>query len=50
MSTDLADKELKGLRDNRWEKAFKKGKEAGKATQENPKDAIDRKATIVIEQ
>ena len=52
MATDIADKELKALRDNRWEKAFKKGKSArdSKAVEENPKDAVHRKATIVIEQ
>ena len=54
MATDIADKDLKALRDNRWEKAFKtkKGKRAkeNSSFQEDPKDAIHRKATIVIEQ
>lgn len=50
MATDIADKELKALRDNRWDKAFKKDQSAQDVMQEKPKDAIDRKATIVIEQ
>ena len=51
LATDIMDKDLKELRNNRWDKAFK---EAGK---EGPKksgaasvhDAVNRKATIVIE-
>jgi len=44
MATDIVDKELKSLRNARWEKAFREG-----PTNENPKDQTDRKATIVIE-
>jgi hypothetical protein len=45
MATDIMDKELKILRNNRWEKAFSDG-----ARQEESKeDVVDRKATIVIE-
>ena len=46
MATDIVDKELKALRNARWEKAF-----AESAPQEfsSAKDTIDRKATIVIE-
>ena len=43
MATDIMDKELKELRNNRWDKAFKGGME------ENTRDAVNRKATIVIE-
>jgi len=46
MATDVMDKELKELRNNRWEKAF--SKECMDAT-ESQKDSNDRKATIVIE-
>lgn len=38
------DKDLKALRDARWEKAFQET-----SPNENKKDAVDRKATIVIE-
>jgi hypothetical protein len=47
MATDITDKELKQLRNARWEKAF-----ADDASQDDcrPKSAVvDRKATIVIE-
>lgn len=43
MATDLTDKELKALRNDRWEKAF------SSKTADNPRDADNRKATIVIE-
>jgi 3'5'-cyclic nucleotide phosphodiesterase len=45
MATDIMDKELKQLRNDRWNRAFYN--EDGKV--EMPKDQIDRKATIVIE-
>eukprot|EP00977_Amphora_coffeiformis_P011362 scaffold2742_cov167-Amphora_coffeaeformis.AAC.12 len=45
MATDIADKELKALRNNRWDKAFCEDKQK----MENPRDAVNRKATIVIE-
>jgi class 3 adenylate cyclase len=44
MATDIMDKDLKCLRNKRWEKAF-----AGENVEESLKDAVDRKATIVIE-
>jgi class 3 adenylate cyclase len=44
MATDIVDKELKTLRNKRWEKAFSET-----AVHENAKDSVDRKATIVIE-
>ena len=45
MATDIVDKELKTLRNGRWNKAF----QSSAVQKESPKDAIDRKATIVIE-
>jgi hypothetical protein len=45
LATDLGDKELKELRNNRWSKAF--SKENG--LHESRTAAINRKATIVIE-
>ena len=48
MATDIADKDLKSLRNARWNKAFKLG-DATDYVDDNPKDEIDRKATIVIE-
>jgi hypothetical protein len=44
MATDIMDKELKQLRNGRWEKAFKENPE-----ESNHDDVINRKATIVIE-
>jgi len=44
MATDICDKQLKELRNNRWEKAF-----SPYVSEEAPKAAKDRKATIVIE-
>ena len=46
MATDIADKDLKALRNNRWEKAFNKNEQV---ENESAKDSTDRKATIVIE-
>lgn len=44
MATDICDKELKTLRNLRWDRAF------SEATQEvDPLDTVNRKATIVIE-
>ncbi|CAB9521849.1 Receptor-type guanylate cyclase gcy [Seminavis robusta] len=48
MSTDIVDTELKKLRNDRWDKAFKKG-DSATAVDENPRDEVNRKATIVIE-
>jgi hypothetical protein len=44
LATDICDKELKALRNARWDKAFKVS-----ATEENARDVVNRKATIVIE-
>ena len=46
MATDIMDKDLKQLRNHRWERAFS---ESSHDVEESPKDAVDRKATIVIE-
>lgn len=45
MSTDIFDRDLKQLRNDRWEKAFS----LGRTTEGSARRAIDRKATIVIE-
>jgi hypothetical protein len=44
MATDIMDKDLKVLRNARWDKAFQEG-----SNQESSQDRINRKATIVIE-
>lgn len=59
MATDIADKDLKVLRNNRWDKAFKKPqesavdenafKESESINFESTRDEVNRKATIVIE-
>jgi len=46
MATDIFDKELKALRNSRWDMAFK---EIGKMEAALKKEDVDRKATIVIE-
>jgi hypothetical protein len=43
LATDIMDKDLKMLRNERWERAFSGVPDA------RPRDAINRKATIVIE-
>jgi len=47
MATDIADKDLKTLRNERWTKAFTESKVDGKNERANT--AVNRKATIVIE-
>jgi hypothetical protein len=54
MSTDIVDKDLKELRNNRWEKAFKKpvsstSSHSTNAAIDSDKESVDRKATIIIE-
>jgi len=44
MATDIMDTDLKNMRNARWEKAFQAGE-----TEETVVDAVNRKATIVIE-
>jgi hypothetical protein len=46
MATDIMDKELKTLRNNRWAKAFS---DDARGHKESREDVVDRKATIVIE-
>ena len=46
MATDLMDRELKDLRNRRWDRAFSK---ESSQDEEDPRCAINRKATIVIE-
>ena len=48
LATDIVDKNLKALRNQRWDRAFK-ADEYSMSTSSNGKDEIDRKATIVIE-
>jgi hypothetical protein len=45
LATDIMDKDLKTLRNNRWDKAFSEIRSKNESTGDN----IDRKATIVIE-
>ena len=47
LATDIVDKDLKELRNAGWEKAFSNMEE--RKTEENYRDDINRKATIVIE-
>jgi class 3 adenylate cyclase len=50
MATDIADKDLKSLRNNRWDKAFKvDSNQNAVLTKEEERNAVNRKATIVIE-
>jgi 3'5'-cyclic nucleotide phosphodiesterase len=44
MATDIVDKELKALRNARWDRAFSQ-----EHKDEDPRDTLNRKATIVIE-
>jgi class 3 adenylate cyclase len=46
MATDIMDKDLKVLRNSRWAKAFS---DDARAHEESKENAVDRKATIVIE-
>lgn len=48
LATDIVDKELKELRNNRWDKAFHSD-DASKATAMMSRDEVNRKATIVLE-
>ena len=44
MATDLLDKDLKTLRNTRWQKAF------DASAHDGSREAVNRKATVVIEQ
>lgn len=48
MATDIVDKDLKNLRNARWDKAFQKG-DSVHHVDASPRDEVNRKATIVIE-
>ena len=54
MATDIVDKDLKALRNARWERAFRTAEECSPDSCDevavlNPRDVVNRKATIVIE-
>ncbi|CAB9527019.1 Receptor-type guanylate cyclase gcy [Seminavis robusta] len=49
MATDIVDKQLKALRNSRWERAFQQGSVDGEVDTDDDVEAINRKATIVIE-
>ena len=52
MATDIVDKELKNLRNQRWDKAFAKQEETEASPEQAPEEdrnSVNRKATIVIE-
>jgi 3'5'-cyclic nucleotide phosphodiesterase len=50
MATDIVDKDLKALRNARWDKAFKKTEQVMTFDMtSSPRSAVNRKATIVIE-
>jgi 3'5'-cyclic nucleotide phosphodiesterase len=49
MATDIADKDLKNLRNARWAKAFDDDDDVTTPTMRQSKANVDRKATIVIE-
>jgi class 3 adenylate cyclase len=49
MATDIADKDLKTLRNNRWDKAFKVDNAVKVLSKQEQRDAINRKATIVMD-
>ena len=48
LATDIVDKELKDLRNNRWDKAFNIG-DTSKPTALMSREEVNRKATIVLE-
>ena len=55
MATDIVDAELKSLRNDRWAKVFAQDKMTSTdnsvddvGVEENPRDAVNRKATIVV--
>ncbi|KAL7576124.1 hypothetical protein ACA910_004788 [Epithemia clementina (nom. ined.)] len=52
MATDIVDKELKSLRNQRWDKAFAKNEGPERTSSDDKtmgRDSVNRKATIVIE-
>ena len=49
MATDIMDKELKTLRNQKWDKAFAETQSAIAFKESSSRDDVNRKATIVIE-
>jgi len=49
LATDIVDKDLKQLRNARWEKAFKKEEGGTNLLECGSHDAVNRKATIILE-
>lgn len=49
MATDLGDKELKDIRNNRWDRAFGESESTVSTDKSSVRKAVNRKATIVIE-
>ena len=49
MATDIMDKELKTLRNQKWDKAFSESQSAIVFKESSSRDDVNRKATIVIE-
>ena len=49
MATDIVDKDLKQLRNNRWDKAFKNSYNDSDSDLDENRESVNRKATIVIE-
>jgi 3'5'-cyclic nucleotide phosphodiesterase len=49
MATDIMDKDLKKLRDSRWNKAFHSSDNGRKSVNKDVDVCLNRKATIVIE-
>lgn len=49
MATDIVDKDLKQLRNARWDKAFADTSGSKLTASDSPRDQVNRKATIVIE-
>ena len=49
MATDIMDKDLKKLRNDRWDKAFGLADDEGMVPCTDPREDSNRKATIVIE-
>ena len=49
MATDIMDKDLKALRNGRWERAFSERKSPSSSVSTDSREMVSRKATIVIE-
>ena len=49
LATDIMDKELKALRNSRWEKTFADDNKSQEGAPDSDHNEVNRKATIVIE-